>query len=65
MFSTLPRNHDVTLHTNDIDICKGELVESYHESWNEMVNYITEVVVMSTKPEQGVGANSICEFLSN
>ena len=70
MFSTLPTNHDVTFHTKDLDICQGELVEIYHESWNDIVNYITELVVISKpRTEASVGvykflsSNSLIQYL--
>jgi len=66
MFLALPANNIVTLSTKDLDICNGQLTEIYHESWNGIVDQITEVVVMSDSTEN-VGcvdkANSKLLFL--
>ena len=51
MFSTLPNQPPVTLHTKDLNICDGQLAEIYPGSWETVVNHdVMEVVVKSETP---------------
>jgi hypothetical protein len=50
MFSTLPIQHPVKLHTKDLNICDGQLAEIYPASWETVVNHAMEVVVKSETP---------------
>ena len=57
MFLALPADNIITLSTKDLDICNGQLTEIYHESWNGIVDQITEVVVMSDSTENVGGVD--------
>ena len=63
MFSTLPTNHAVTLHTKDLDVCKDQLTEIYQGSWDEIVDHTTELVVKSNSMENSADPNPTSKFL--
>jgi len=48
MFPTISKHDTVSLFTKDLDICNGELVEVYHESWGMVVANLKEVVIVVT-----------------
>jgi len=49
MFPTISTHDTVSLFTKDLDICNGQLVEVYHESWETVVANLKEVVVVVTR----------------
>ena len=61
MFPTLSTDDTVSLFTKDLDICNGQLVEVYHESWEMVVANLKEVVVVVTRSadiQDGVADNA-------
>ncbi|KDR73265.1 hypothetical protein GALMADRAFT_251860 [Galerina marginata CBS 339.88] len=46
LFSGIPVDSTVTLHTKDLDLCEGELIEISEESWSEVAHILKSVTVM-------------------
>ncbi|KDR73266.1 hypothetical protein GALMADRAFT_125361 [Galerina marginata CBS 339.88] len=54
LFSGIPVDSTVTLHTRDLDLCEGELTEISEESWIEVVGVLKFVTVMVEEKAQVV-----------
>ncbi|KAF4609941.1 hypothetical protein D9613_010306 [Agrocybe pediades] len=57
-FPNIPTEYHITLHTNELDICEGQMTEIAEEMWEDVVGTLKSITVIAEPPEVGSASTS-------